>query len=55
MQYDYEQLSEQKFRARVVLVRSEKDKEELSWSQASGSKQKAKHADAGLAWAAVVS
>ena len=55
MQYDYEQLSEQKFRARVVLMRSEKDKEELSWSQASGSKQKAKHAAAGLAWAAVVS
>ena len=46
MQYDYEQLSEQKFRARVVLMRSEKEQEELSWSQASGSEQKAKHAAA---------
>ena len=49
MQYDYEQLSEQTFRARVVLMRSEKEKEALSWSQASGSKQKAKHAAAEIA------
>jgi len=52
MQYEYEQLSEQAFRARAVLFKSEGDsdreagREELAWSPASGSKQKAKHAAA---------
>ena len=46
MQYVYAQLSEHKLRARVVLMWSEKEQEELSWSQVSGSEQKAKHAAA---------
>jgi superfamily II DNA/RNA helicase len=52
VQYEYEQLSEQAFRARAVLFKSEgdsdreADREELPWSPASGSKQKAKHAAA---------
>jgi hypothetical protein len=46
MQYEYEKLGEQEFRARVLLTNSEGVEEELAWSQASGSKSKAKHAAA---------
>jgi hypothetical protein len=46
MQYVYDQLSEQEFRARVVLIKSKGDEEELPWTHALGSKQKAKHAAA---------
>jgi hypothetical protein len=52
VQYEYEQLSEQEFRARAVLFKSEgdrdreADREEQAWPPASGSKQKAKHAAA---------
>jgi hypothetical protein len=46
MLYEEEKLSEQEFRARVVLIKSEGEREELAWSQASGSKQRAKHAAA---------
>ncbi len=46
MQYEYEKLGEQEFRARVVLINPEQGREELAWSQASGSKAKAKHAAA---------
>ena len=46
MQYEYERLGEQEFRARVRVIKSEGVEEELAWSQASGSKSKAKHAAA---------
>jgi hypothetical protein len=46
MRYEEEKMSEQEFRARVVLIKSEGEIEKLAWSQASGSKQKAKHAAA---------
>ena len=46
MQYEYEKLGEQEFRARAVLTKPEGGREELAWSPASGSKQKAKHAAA---------
>jgi hypothetical protein len=46
MQYEYEKLGEQEFRARAVLIKPEGGREELAWSPASGSKQKAKHAAA---------
>ena len=46
MQYEYERLGEQEFRARVVLINPEQGREELAWSQASGSKAKAKHSAA---------
>ena len=46
MVYDYDKLGEQEFRARVVIIKPEKGREELAWSQVSGSKAKAKHAAA---------
>jgi hypothetical protein len=50
MQYDYEKLSEQEFRARVVVVKSKRGEvrreEELAWGHASGSKAKARLAAA---------
>ena len=44
MMYDYERLGKQELRARVVIIKPEQGREELAWSQASGSKSKAKHA-----------